>query len=338
MLVTPAPGWEVTHQNGNLGDANWSAADASSPRFILIVRNEELAAFINYNASPDIKFVSFLNFWKKKDQNGNVQVLGGHFYPGPTSFYFIQSPARSGRFSTLDAVMMCDLPLIRYNPVTDTNDIMLPNTPLGQNTNGQPVLLRNSNFDANPDINVSNAAGWTIELSSFPPDTLGCYVTGSRGLPIYYSFTSNTLSRWDGASWITVANNVVASQAFGPAFVNPYDVSVLYIVTSAGIQVSNDGGNTFNVDSQLTALVAGSQNLPMTTLVQIAFNYNNPAEIVAGATSGVFYRNAAGRWADLTYLLPRPLSFLTGVGIDCEALYVSFDSRSIVRLIGYRNA
>jgi hypothetical protein len=234
--------------------------------------------------------------------------------------------------------MMCDLPLIRYDGTSDTNVPMLPGTPLAQNTNGQPVLLRNKNFDANPDINASNAAGWAVEIPSFPRNTQGFYVTGSRAKPIYYSFTTTVLSRRDGNNWTPIANNVVGSLAFGPAFVNPYDSNVLYIITPGGIQVSVNGGNNFSPEPQLTALVAGSQNFPMDTLAQIAFNYDNPAEIVAGAASGVFYRNAPGRWADLTYLLPKPLSLITGVGIDCEALYVSFDSRSIVRITGYRNA
>jgi hypothetical protein len=347
LLSASAPPWEVTNltnQRGSLGDANWSVADASSTRFILIVRHQESAAFINYNRSPDISFIKFLNFWMKKDSNGKPKPMAGHFFPsGPTAFQFIQSPKSDGRFPGLDAVMMCDLPLIRYDEATDTNVPMLPNTPLGQNTNGQPVLLRNSSFDANPDINASNAAGWTIEIPSFPPNTQGFYVTGSRAAPVYYSFTSSTLSRLDGTNWTTVATGLTASLAvgpvsFGPAFVNPYDSNTLYVITPQSIKASVDGGKSFNAEAQLTALVAGSQNLPTPTLAQIGFNYDNPAEMVAGAASGVFYRNGSGQWVDLTWLLPRPLSLITGVGIDCEAIYVSFDSRSIARITSYRNA
>jgi hypothetical protein len=339
MLVTPAPKWEVTYHGRNLGDASWSVADTSSNHFAFIVRHQESAAFVDYHAAPDIKFVSFLNFWKKKDMNGNAQVLGGHFYPGsPTAFQFIQSPKSTGSFPTLDAVMMCDLPLIKYDSMRDVNVAMLPNSPLGQDTNGAPVLLRNQTFNANPDINASNGAGWAIEVSSFPDSTQGFYVTGSRAAPIYYSFTADTLSRRSGNTWTPVAANLLASAAFGPAFVNPYDSNVIYIISANGIQVSTNGGNSFKLEPQLSSLIAGDQNLPMHTLAQISFNFDNSSEIVAGAASGVFYRSARGRWADLTPLLPRPLSLITGVAIDCEALYVSFDSRSIVRITGYRNA
>jgi len=314
-------------------------ADASSTNFTLIVRHPELAAFINYTASPDIKFVTLLNLWKKKDSAGNPRLLDGHVSPqGPTGFQFIQSPRSAGRFPTLDAVMMCDLPLIRYDSTRDVNVAVLPDTPLGQDTNGLPVLLRNKNFDANPDINAANAAGWAVEVASLPSGARGFCVTGSRAAPLYYSFTSTALFRRDGNTWTTIANDVVASSAFGPAYVNPYDRNVLYIITPGGIQVSTDSGNSFSPETRLTTLVSGGQNLPMTTLVQIAFSYDNPAEIVAGAASGVFYRNAAGQWADLTSLLPQPRSLITGVGIDCEALYVSFDSRSVVRIKSYRNA
>jgi hypothetical protein len=339
MLVDPVPGWQVTVQGGNLGDANWSITDASAPRFALIVRNQELAAFINHHATPNIRFVSLLNFWKKKDANGNVQLAGGHFFPpGPTGMQFIPSPRRAGRFTTLDAVMMCDLPLIRYDAASDTNIPMLPGTPLGQDTGGQPVLLRNQTFDTSPDINASNAAGWSIEVPSFPNGAQGFYVTGSRSAPVYYTFTATALLRLDAGTWTTVATGVVAGAGFGPAFLNPFDSRVLYVITAGGIQVSNDGGHSFQPEPQLTALVAGGRNLPMSSLVQVAFNYSNPAEVVAGALSGVFYRNPAGRWANLTGLLPEPLSEITGVGIDNEAVYVSFDSRSIARVTGYRNA
>ncbi|MGW4047316.1 WD40/YVTN/BNR-like repeat-containing protein [Streptomyces sp. NPDC004721] len=340
MLDTPTPGWEVTFRDGNLGDASWTMADASSPHFSLITRNQAAAAFINHRATPDIRFISFLNFWMKKDAKGNPKVLqNGHFYPdGPTAFQFIQSPKGAGRFPSLDAVMMCDLPLIKYDAATDTNIPLLPNTPLAANTNGQPVLLRNKSFDSSPDINADGAAGWVIEIPSFPPGTEGFYVTGSRTGPVYYSFTSTTLSRRDGNNWTTIASNVSASPAFGPAFVNPYDSKTVYVITPNSIEVSVDGGSTFTPEQQLTALVAGRQGFATSTLAQISFSYDNPDEIVAGAQSGVFYRNASGHWVDLTSLLPAPLSLITGVGIDCEALYVSFDSRSVVRITGYRNA
>ena len=229
MLVEPPAKWEETYQIsvGNLGDVNWSVADSSAPRFFFLVRNQETAAFVDRSLAPDIKFVTLLNFWKKKDYQGNLQLADGHFFPGGvTAFQFIQSPKNAGRFNTLDAVMMCDLPLIKYNAATDSNDVMLPNSSLGRSTNGAPVLLRNRQFDSNVDINISDANGWAIEIASFPAQTLGFYVAGPRSGPTYYSFTSSTLSRLDGSSWTQIATDVNPSAAFGPAFVNPYENGV----------------------------------------------------------------------------------------------------------------
>src|SRR5205807_935060 len=141
---------------------------------------------------------------------------------------------------------------IRYNSATDTNDPMLPNTRWLRTLMASQYCFETKNFDANPDINASNAGGWNVEIGSFPANTQGFNVTGSRNAPIYYSFTPNTLSRRDGNNWTPIANNVVGSRTFGPAFVNPYDSQVLYIITSNGIQVSVDGGNHFSPEPELT--------------------------------------------------------------------------------------
>ena len=92
----------------------------------------------------------------------------------------------------------------------------------------------------------------------------------------------------------------------------------------------------FQPEPTLTQLVAGNNRRPMSSVAQIGFHYNNPQEIVVGAESGIFYRDSTGNWKDFTYVLPQPLAIITGVGIDAEALYVSFDSRSIARITGYR--
>jgi hypothetical protein len=324
----------------NLGDASWTNADLNNPDYLFMPRHQEIAMLVRYSETGKNRvFVKFLNYWVVN----NKVVLAGHVCPGaPTAFQFIPSPKSAGALTTLDAVMMCDLPLLKAVASGATTNVSSPffssDQPLGQNTNGAPVLIRNKNFETNADINANNAKGWAVEISSLPSGTAGFYVTGGRQNPIYYAYTGDTLYRFSSGSWNAVAQNLVWSAAFGPAFVNPYDSNMIFALTNTTIQVSSDGGKTFPTEAQLTSLVRGSSNLPMSSLAQIGFNYDNPAEIVVGAQTGLFFRSAAGRWANLTALLPKPLALITGVGIDSEALYVSFDSRSIVRVTGYRAA
>ena len=305
------------------------------------MRNQETAALVDFsNLQNEAKFVSFLDFWKKKNGT-NLELMPGHFFPsGPTTLQFIPSPKSAGGFSTLDAVMMCDLPLITYDATTDTNNPMFPaSNPLGQSTNGQPVLIRNHNFETNADINLSKGAGWAVEVNAMPANAQGFYVTGGRAAPIYFCFTSaGDLLQFSGAKWNSVTSGLISSAEFGPAFVNPFDSQVIFAITSAAITWSNNGGTSFNPDHALSELVAGGKTLPMNSMAQMAFNFDNPAEIVAGGAAGIFYRNAAGRWSDLSHLLPNPFFALTGVAIDSEALYASFDSRSIIRITSYRNS
>jgi hypothetical protein len=342
MRVNPAADWEVTNTpEWNLGDVNWTIVDASSSRFMFLVRNQEYAALVDFsNPKSDSRFVSFLDFWKKKNGTA-LDLVPGHFFPsGPTALQFIPSPKSAGGFLTLDAVMMCDLPLITYDGTTDTNNPMFPTSnPLGQSTNGQPVLIRNHNFEVNADINTSKGAGWAVEVNPMPANVQGFYVTGGRTTPIYYSFTgAGELLKFSGGKWSPVTSGLISSAQFGPAFVNPFDSQVIFAITPASIIWSNNGGTNFNPDSALSELVTGDKNLSMNSLAQIAFNFDNPAEIVAGGAAGIFYRNAGGRWSDLTHLLPTPVSALTGVAIDSEAIYASFDSRSIIRITSYRNS
>jgi len=319
-IVMPEPSWQL---DGTLGDANWTAGDAAAPRFALTVRHQESAVFIHYGGTPELVFCRLIN--------------GGEVKPDvPTRFRFIPSPQSAGHFSTVDAVMMVDLPLLIFDQAQNKLVPISPNLPLGQNSNGKPVLIRNKTFNTNPDINTSKGAGWEVEIPSLPSSTSGFYVTGSRSAPRYYAFTQfGELFRRDGNNWTSVAKSLVSSPQFGPAFVNPYDQNMLYALAQNTVLLSTNGGNTFNPDPALTALAAGVGKLPMSTIAEIAFNRANPAEVAMGAESGLFF-GTNGKWTDLTALLPRPRSKITSVAIDCEAIYVGTDARSVLRIVDYK--
>ena len=87
----------------------------------------------------------------------------------------------------------------------------------------------------------------------------------------------------------------------------------------------------------LTKLVAGpGGGLPTSSLAQIAFSRDDPNRLAVGAQSGLFYSPGGGQWVDFTTLLPLPRSAITSVAIDCEAIYMSLDARSLVRVVDYK--
>ncbi len=332
-IVMPMAKWQAVAAGG---DVTYAVGDAANPTFAMLVRHRA-AGTLQHFGGPGIG-VTLANYQLQRLTNPVKDVTIGNVGPDtPTTFQFIQAPKGQGA-STPDAVMMTALPLTRWDSVNGVNVPLAPNTPLAQSSNGLPVLLRNRNFVASPDVNTSKGAGWTVELNSFPAGTQGFYVTGSPKTPVYYAFTAGAVCKWDGTKWNPLPlSNLLSSLIFGPAFINPYDQNVLYVITSAGIQVSNNAGTSFTIDSQLTALVQGGQNAALNTLAHMAFSYDSPAEVAAVTSTGsLFFNPGAGGWKDLTGFTPRPASPFVAAGIDCEAIYVATDGRSIFRIVDYQ--
>ena len=187
----------------------------------------------------------------------------------------------------------------------------------GPSSNGAPVLIRNRNFDANPDINAANAKGkgWTLERSNLPNGTQGFTVSGDRTQPVYYVFDGSTLFAERNRSWTPVLSNLVSSQTFGPGFANPYDARIVYALTSdQGVVVSTDGGSRFASDAKLNALVGADA----TNVNQIAFNYDHPASVaVCTETGQVFHSLSDGVWQE--GCIPLPQSHLpASEDVDCR--------------------
>jgi hypothetical protein len=334
--VLPEPQWDLV---GAGGDVNWTNSDSSSPRWALLARQQDVATLMHFHTT-DRRGITLLNL--KKDANG--VPLSTNIAPGgPLTFQFIQAPKSAGRFPGVDAVMAVDLPITKPWDGA-TNPVMLPNSPLGQNSNGAPVLIRNRTFDANPDVNVAQAAGWAIEIPSFPANAMGIFVTGDRSSPVYYTFTQGgQLFRWNGASWgnpilTGLAFNGATNGVYGSAFANPYDRTVLYAITGNAIMLSTNGGSSFAPENALTALVTANGKLPTTSLSHMAFHYEDPDEVVAGCTNGVFYSRGGGKWTDLTAFVPKPMVPTAAVGIDSEFIYVAANGRSPIGIRGFQNA
>jgi hypothetical protein len=323
-LPLPDAPWDVF---GGLGDGNWTAADASAPNFAVLARQLTVMGFLRFNAG-----VQGIRLVNPKATTFIDPAL-------PTRFQFVPSPRTAGTFASADVVMMVDLPLTRSMNGVDVPFAAQP----GPATNGAPVLIRNRTFDVNPDINAPNAqgVGWELEVATLPAGTQGFYVSGGRASPVYYAFTSVngvlSLHVLRAGQWTQIATNLLNSAAwFGPAFVNPYDPSVVYVLTGSAVQVSTDGGINFATDKALTQLVVGANQNPTSIVTQISFSYDNPVKVAVGTTRGdIFFSPGEGNWRDLTGVLPELPVPVTSVGIDCTGIYVGTFGRGVLRITGY---
>lgn len=321
------------------GDVNFSIGDATHPEYVLLARHRQAGTFKDFTGKQTP--LALLNYKFKLNPDGTRSLLST---PGPdsaTTIQFIQAPRGKGS-RTLKAVMMVDLPLTFWSGTDNVPfDVF---SPLGKSSGGKPVLIRTHDFAANPDINTSKGAGWEVEIASLPDGTRGFYVTGTPAKPVYYTYGDGGfglfLWQWSGGSWGRLPPvGLLESPAFGPTFVNPYSEKILYTITSAGILWSFDGGMTNLLDPQLTNLVSGSGRHSFATLVQIAFNFENPLEAAAVTSwGGIFYSPNPLRWIDLSGYIDTPFTPLTGVGIDCYAIYAATEGRGIIGVVNHKAA
>jgi hypothetical protein len=356
-----------------LGDANWTVGDlgnASCSVMGLHLRTAELSGLGNPLKSGKVF--------------QGITISNDNSRDGPESFNVIQSLWGDVRQPySLDALMLANLPL-QWNDGTNLHSV--PGSlgeaapPIGPQN---PVLLRNTDLAANPDINLSKGNGWAVEENNLPAGTTKFWVSGGHFRPTYYvlavdsaggehlftatgSVISPNLSIWHE---LNVQGNVFemrpwldsgmldGSPAYGPVFVNPYNPSELYVLTSTGVRNSETGGESFQTDSALTNLITSNGKYPpigqfsggnstgiriasravtLGSLSDLDFRRDDPRLAVAASPfAGVFFRDKTGKWHDLTPLLPRPLTSVSSARIDCDAIYVGTEGGGIYRITGY---
>ncbi|HLK57681.1 MAG TPA: hypothetical protein VKU00_14035 [Chthonomonadaceae bacterium] len=347
----------------SLGDVNWSAGDWGNRAVALVVRRTALAVLNSFGEFPP----TGADF---EDQQV-VSLNTDETFDGPLSLQFIQTLAgETPEYPLLDAVMLARLPLRTYDAA---GKLAAVPGPLGEpNPDGGPVLLRTTKFAAAPDANRSHFANWQIEAKDLPKGTRGVWVSGGHLHPTYYLFAleagSGALYKRVGAEWKRVELHTRAGKAFslltggwnGPAFVDPYNPDRLWVLTPSGVKLSLDGGDSFDDEPTLTALLTDSGKYPLTageltgngqdvilatraiafgTLAHMAFNRDHPGAVVAASPfTGVFYASDGHTWRSLTPYLPRPLSAVSAVGLDHAAIYVATEGRSMLHIRNYAAA
>ena len=163
---------------------------------------------------------------------------------------------------------------------------------------------------------------------------------------------NNNLWKWtDGMdTWEQLVPGGGASEA-RRFFVNPYDPARIYLLDQQNVKRSDDGGATWQIDSNLEQQLTCGGRIPIgrdeslsgqgdqadVVLTDMKFDPFNPERCFAVGEAGAFFTNDGALWErllDTGALRGRPLScYFDGVSNPSEqALYIAFAGRSAVKI------
>ena len=377
---TTDTGWDHTY----MGDVGWSAGDSANPNVAILVRRTH-PCFVSTGPQTCANLTGFGHPLPGGQAVERAQLTNEDGRDGPEVFNIIQSLASEtpGQF-TLDALLLATLPL-QYADTAGLHDV--PGQ-LGLATGvvgGPTVLLRNPDFASTPDIDTAKGTGWSVFANNLPVGASRFWVAGGHAKPVVYvmtpPYTSSRLFKATGVrptpfgpltTWtlLNVRGTVLdptpfpasgildGSGTFGPVFVNPYNADELYVLTNAGVMVSENGGFSFKPDTALTQLIQGrgkyqltgifsggdfataklgSRAVAMGTLANVSFYRGNPRIAVAASPfTGVFFKDEAGAWHDLSGILPQPVSSVSDARLDGANIYVSTEGAGVIEILDYR--
>ena len=172
-----------------------------------------------------------------------------------------------------------------------------------------------------------------LERATLPTGTQGFAVSGDRARPVYYPFDAGTLYTERNGNWTPIVANLLSTQLFGPAFPNPYDQRMIYVLTSdKGVQVSMDSGTTFQPEAGRSA------SRPQPHRHQPDRVQLRPPIV---CSSGNRERQTAlqpGRWrmAGPQRGAAFTASPIRSVAVDCGAIYAATLGRGLWRVVNYQ--
>jgi hypothetical protein len=284
-----------------------------------------------------------------------------------------------------------DLLMLTKLPVTDHDG---NNLPLDYFTPGDPsntmLLLRNSSFSQHADGPRNRFAGWTAIGANLPGGAKRVYVAGGHASSRYFLVAEDaggTENLYRGVhtgghltGWTPIFTGLLSTgngdygtserPRHGPAFVNPYDSDVVFVIGAdrghpeGAVFVSRNSGDSFVVDEALTSLLSntGRYRLGIFTATpqaeevgsrfhggtmfnpsQIAFSPAGPSFVVAcSPVTGVFFANmaqgcgststsqTAPAWRSLGQFLPNPFGYISDARFDGGRLYVATEGRGLL--------
>ena len=235
-----------------------------------------------------------------------------------------QAEVGSGSVKTPDAVILVNLPI--QEPGRNSTTKSIPGT-YGQKAGAaRTVILRNKSFQKSPDGTTSHFSKWIIVRDNLPSGTERFWVSGGHGSPKYYFFTPGSSTCPGGlvgdlsnGKWPCLLTNLAlpsgSGAISGPAFVSPYQPQTVFVIklgTSPGIEYTTNGGTTFCPAPNLTQLVTGSGQFPLTEDGEGQFNpsarFTDAGEAYHGSTLPMISQVAFDRSDLSTVLVISPLS------------------------------
>ena len=208
---------------------------------------------------------------------------------------------------------------------------------------GERVLLRTRSISS-----ISTVEAWDDPARAEPigpPLPTGANLVqagGGHAATVFY--VSDNLRLWTldvaAGAWRMVVPGGPPGRTAGRAkrfYVHPYEGQVVYIVDDSAIKVTTDGGETWLVDTSLTAAAtAGGQlTLGPAVLRDMVFVGDEPFTVFALGNAGVSYTLDGVQWFTLLSSLALPGRPEGGFFDPGErALYVALEGRSVMRIGG----
>jgi hypothetical protein len=363
--------WSYLDYNG--GDNDWAFADPLRPNSILVFTPRRLTSGANSLTTREGQTVSVY-----ETHPGNLPDASenGHDRRAVTGPPTVDDPnlsgdawnARSGSANRGSRPIVLGLPTEAAPPQGDYVFILLNPAlvPKDANGNPQPLLVRTQNI-----LDIVHRGEW-VTIATGPGQGANVFLqgpplprpgldvvqaSGGHASTVFYVGGDTTLWTWTNgaADWtqlvptpVNVPVPVFQAMRF---FVSPYNPNLLYVLDVDAVKRSDDGGQTWQVDQNLTqqltwngliAISDVSDTLGLgdnfdVLLTDMQFDPNYMQIRFAIGVGGVFLTIDGGAtWTRLlhTGALPgRPSScYYDWLSDSAPSLYVAFAGRSLVKI------
>ena len=280
----------------------------------------------------------------------------GHYIPGPPAGWKLNANSGAGIRGSRPMI------LNQYpgdNPA-NPGDYAFILTSSNPSAPARALVVRTQKM-----LQINNANDWlttTTDPSSLvfqqgpdlPDPTLNVLqVSGGHSTPVFYvsDNSANELWKWTAgmAAWARIVPGTTATQA-RRFFVSPYNPNLIYLMDSANIRRSDDGGTTWQTDTNLEIQLTANNRIPIarapqsdlndnpieTALVDMAFDARNPNIRFAIGQAGAFTTTDGVNWSrllDTGALACRPMNcYYDWIGTPGGALYVSMSVRGLLKI------
>jgi FG-GAP-like repeat len=224
-------------------------------------------------------------------------------------------------------------------------------------TDGKRVVLRTKKLSSITQIADWNDVAKVTQQGPVLPQNVGpekvtpsiVQASGGHTNTVFYVGDlelSGGVWKWTSgmSNWQLIVSGGTPGHESGRArrfFASPYDSGLIYIIDGSAIKRSNDGGASWDVDTNLQNAVSerGEFSVDSTDAIikDMVFDRNEPNTRFAIGNAGVFYTIDGVNWKLLlsTTAMPgHPISgYFDSISDPCKrTLYVAFDGRGVIKV------